>query len=122
MAQIKRDSDGQYVAPSVDAISAAGGILKFPISADTNILNSSASGAYPISSTTYLLIYQDQTNQAKGQTLVDLVYWALTKGQAEVQSLNYSPLPDTILQQALALLAKVTDNGKTIMPSAAVKG
>ena len=122
VAQIKRDSDGQYVTPSVDSISAAGGILKFPISADTNILNSTAPGAYPISTTTYLLIYQDQKDQAKGQTLVDVVYWALTKGQAEVQSLNYSPLPDAIQQQALGLLAKVTDNGKAITPSAAVKG
>ena len=122
VAQIKRDSDGQYVAPSVDSITAAGGILKFPISADTNILNSTASGAYPISTTTYLLVYKDQSNQAKGQTLVDLVYWALTKGQAEVPSLNYSPLPDTIQQQALALLDQVTANGKAIAPSSAVKG
>src|SRR5207244_206051 len=55
VAQIKRDSDGQYVTPSVDSISASGGILTFPISEDTSILNSSAPGAYPISTTTYLL-------------------------------------------------------------------
>ncbi|HJP65620.1 MAG TPA: phosphate ABC transporter substrate-binding protein PstS, partial [Actinomycetota bacterium] len=56
VAQIKRDTDGQFVAPSVQSITAAGGILKFPITADTNILNSSAAGAYPISTTTYLLV------------------------------------------------------------------
>ncbi len=123
IAQIKRDSDGQYVTPSVRSISASGGILKFPISSDTNILNSAATGAYPISSTTYLLIPKDLTNlgTSKAQTLVDLIYWALTTGQASVQSLNYSPLPSDIQQQALQLLGQVTMNGKVVQPSPAVK-
>jgi phosphate transport system substrate-binding protein len=120
VAQIKRN-DGTYVAPSIQSISAAGGILKFPISPDTNILNSPAPGAYPISTTTYLLLYVDQKDASKGQTLVDLVYWALTKGQAEVGKLNYSPLPSAIQAKALAELAKVSLGGSPIAPSAAVK-
>ncbi len=121
IAQIKRDSDGVYVAPSVDSISAAGGILQFPISDTTNILNSSASGAYPISTTTYLLVYKDQKNKDKGQTLVDFLYWALTKGQDEVKTLNYSPLPSAIQQQALALLSQITSGGQALTPSSSVK-
>src|SRR5204862_4164457 len=116
VASIKRDSDGQFVAPSVDAISAAGGILKFPITADTNILNSTAAGAYPISTTTYLLVNPAPSDKDKGQTLVDFLYWGLTKGQQEVSSLNYSPLPSDIQTQALALLAGVKFNGQTIQP------
>jgi phosphate transport system substrate-binding protein len=122
IADIKRDSDGQYITPSVDSISAAGGILKFPISGDTNILNSAAPGAYPIASTTYLLVYKDQANKDKGQTLVDFLYWALTKGQAQVTNLNYSPLPSAIDQQALALLSQIQNGGQTIQPSPAVTG
>jgi phosphate transport system substrate-binding protein len=121
IAQIKRDSDGQYVAPSVDSISAAGGILQFPISETTNILNSSALGAYPISTTTYLLVSKDQKDKDKGQTLVDLLYWALTKGQDEVKTLNYSPLPSAIQQQALALLSQITSGGQALTPSSSVK-
>ncbi len=120
IAQIKRN-DGTYVTPSVDSISAAGGILKFPISPDTNILNSSAAGAYPISSTTYLLIYTDQKDKDKGQTLVDFVYWALTKGQDTASKLNYAPLPGTIRAQALTQLSQVGYQGKTIEPSPGVK-
>ena len=121
VAQIKRD-DGTYVAPSIDSISAAGGILKFPISPTTNILNSSAPGAYPISSTTYLLIYKDQTDQDKGQTLIDFGTWALTSGQATVKQLNYSPLPPEISQQALDQLKQVTYQGSPIQASASVTG
>ena len=122
VASIKRDSDGQFVAPSVDSISAAGGILEFPITSDTNILNSTAPGAYPISTTTYLLINPSPADKNKGQTLVDLLYWALTKGQDGVTTLNYSPLPNAIQQQALGLLDSVKFNGQTIEPSPAVKG
>jgi phosphate transport system substrate-binding protein len=122
IASIKRDSDGQFVAPSVDAISAAGGILKFPITGDTNILNSSAAGAYPISTTTYLLVNPAPSDQDKGQTVVDFLYWGLTKGQQEVSILNYSPLPSDIQTQALALLVGIKFNGQAIQPSAAVKG
>jgi phosphate transport system substrate-binding protein len=120
IATIKRD-DGTYVAPSIDSISAAGGILKFPITPQTNILNSPATGAYPIASTTYLLIYRDQANQDKGQTLVDLVYWGLTQGQQVATQLNYAPLPSSIQSQALELLKQITYNGSTIEPSPAVK-
>ncbi len=121
VAAIKRD-DGIYVAPSIESISAAGGILKFPISPDTNILNSPAEGAYPIASTTYLLIYVDQTDQSKGQTLVDFVTWALGPGQDTATQLNYSPLPTEIAQQGLEQLAKVSYQGTPIQASSNVTG
>jgi phosphate transport system substrate-binding protein len=121
VASIKRDSDGQFIIPSVDSISAAGGILKFPITGDTNILNSTAAGAYPISTTTYLLVNPTPQDRNKGQTLVDFLYWALTKGQQQVGDLNYAPLPGAIQQQALGLLPQITFNGQTIEPSPAVK-
>jgi phosphate transport system substrate-binding protein len=121
VASIKRDSDGEFVSPSVDSISAAGGVLQFPITADTNILNSSAAGAYPISTTTYLLVNPAPSDKDKGQTIVDFLYWALTTGQEEVPSLNYSPLPSDIQQQALALLDQIKFNGQTIQPSSKVK-
>ena len=122
VAQIKRDTDGQYVAPSVQSISAAGGILQFPISESTSILNSSAPGAYPIATTTYILVYKNQKNTQKGQAIVDFLYWALTKGQSRVTTLNYSPLPSSIASQALGLLSQITAGGKAIQPSPSVKG
>ncbi|MFL5737238.1 MAG: phosphate ABC transporter substrate-binding protein PstS [Actinomycetota bacterium] len=116
IAQVKRD-DGTYVTPTVQSITAAGGILKFPIAPDTNILNSSATGAYPISTTTYLLIYSNQTDTDKGQTIVDFVHWALTDGQPTTTKLNYAPLPPDIAQRALQQLSNVKYQGQTITPS-----
>jgi phosphate transport system substrate-binding protein len=116
IAQVKRD-DGTYVAPSVASITAAGESLKFPITPTTNILNSSAEGAYPIASTTYVLIYANQTDKDKGQTIVDFVHWGLTAGQPTASKLNYAPLPQDIQQQALQQLSNVKYQGQTITPS-----
>jgi phosphate transport system substrate-binding protein len=119
VATVQRD-DGQWVAPSVDSISKAGGGLKFPIKPDTNILNSPTAGAYPISSTTYLLVYTDQKSQEKGQTLVDFLTWGLTTGQGDLSKLNYSPLPSKIAKGALEQLGQIQYNGSTIQASSVV--
>jgi phosphate transport system substrate-binding protein len=109
--------DGSYVAPSIDSISKAGGGLKFPIQSDTTIIDSSATGAYPVASTTYVLIYTDQTDQAKAQTLVDFWTWALTGGQSQTTQINYSPLPSDFAKSALKELAKINVNGTPVSPT-----
>ena len=113
--------DGTFVVPSVDSVAKAASGLAFPITETTNILDSKVAGAYPISSTTYILIYTKQTDQAKAQTLVDFWTWALTKGQAELSTLKYAPLPDTIAKASLAEVAKITVNGKAVTPSPSVQ-
>jgi phosphate transport system substrate-binding protein len=113
--------DGQFVAPSVDSVAKAASALSFPITETTNILDSKVAGAYPISSTTYILIYTNQTDQAKAQTLVDFWTWALTKGQPELATLKYASLPDSVATAALAEVAKITVNGTAVTPSASVK-
>ncbi|MGZ6545966.1 MAG: phosphate ABC transporter substrate-binding protein PstS [Actinomycetota bacterium] len=117
VASIKAN-DGSFVTPSSDSISKAGGGLTLPISPTTNVLNASTPGAYPIATTTYVLIYVDQKNQDVGQTLVDFFHWGLTKGQADATALNYAPLPSSVAQAALQELAKVSYNGTPITPSA----
>lgn len=120
-AALIKAPDGTFVAPSADSVAKAGSGLSFPITPTTNILDSTVSGAYPISSTTYVLIYTHQTDQSKAQTLVDFWTWALTKGQSGLATLHYAALPDSVAKASLAELAKITVNGKALTPSASVK-
>lgn len=122
VALIKGKNSSDFVAPSVESISAAAGGLTLPIQPTTNVLNSDAPGAYPISSTTYLLVPQDLTplGRDKAQTLVDFLYWALTKGQSLVKALNYAPLPDAVAQADLKQLDQLEFDGSTLAPSASV--
>ncbi len=119
VADVKGKNSTDFVAPSVDSISAAGGALKFPIAATTNVLNSRASGAYPITSTTYFMSYQDLTplGKDKAQTIVDLLKWMLTDGQNEVKDLNFAPLPSSVASQALSQIGQLTFQGQPLTPS-----
>ncbi len=112
---------GGYVAPSLRSISAAGAGLSFPITPTTNILNSTAPGAYPIASTTYVVVYTNQKDKQTAQDLVDFWYWGLTKGQAGLSKISYAPLPAPVAQAALGELSKITFNGQPVTPSASVK-
>jgi phosphate transport system substrate-binding protein len=113
--------DGQYVAPSVASVTKAGEGLAFPITSTTNILDSAVPGAYPISSATYILIYVDQAQKDKAQALVDFWTWCLTKGQSQVATLNYAPLPAKVQASSLAEVAKITSGGSPVTASSVVK-
>jgi phosphate transport system substrate-binding protein len=113
--------DGSFVEPTVDSVAKAGEGLTFPITEKTSILDSKTTGAYPISSTTYVLIYKEQADKAKAQTLVDFWTWALTKGQTEVTKLNYAPLPAKVQADSLNELTGITAGGAAITASPSVK-
>jgi phosphate transport system substrate-binding protein len=113
--------DGNFVEPTLDSVSKAAESLAFPITEKTNILDSNLAGAYPIASTTYILVYKDQTDKDKAQTLVDFWTWALTKGQSQLQALNYAPLPQKVQTDAMAQVSEITANGTAVTPSQAVK-
>jgi phosphate transport system substrate-binding protein len=119
VATVKGKNSSDFVAPSVASISAAGGGLKFPITATTNVLDSPSPGAYPLTSTTYFMGYQDMTSLGndKAQTIVDLLQWMLTKGQALVKPLNFAPLPASVAAGALAQIKDFQVNGKSLTPN-----
>jgi len=119
VAAIKGKNSSDFVSPSVAAISAAGGGLTFPISATTNVLNSTAPGAYPITSTTYFMAYADLTplGKDKAQTIVDLLKWMFTSGQAQVKDLNFAPLPASVATAAMAHISDLKYSGSSLTPN-----
>ena len=67
----------------------------------------SAGQAYPIAGTTWLLVYEQQKDAAKGAKLVDFLKWAYTEGEKMASDLDYAPLPDSLQQRALARVASI---------------
>jgi len=100
VASIK-NSAGIFVAPTIESITASGaGIAaKLPATSDlrVSLVNSPGTDAYPISAMTFILLYQNQTDAAKGKKLVDFLRWALHDGQAAAGRLDYAPLPKNIV-------------------------
>ena len=76
-------------------------------------MNAPGKDSWPIAGYTYLLVYMDQQDCAKAQKLVGFIKWALSeKGSGIAAELDYVPLPDSVKQQVLATLGKMTCQGK----------
>jgi len=95
-----KNADGKFVEPTLAAITeaAAGAAKKMGASTDyrVSIVNAPGKNAYPISSFTWLLVYQHQTDGAKSKKLTDFMRWAFTQGEKSAAALNYAPLPKNI--------------------------
>jgi phosphate transport system substrate-binding protein len=106
-----RNASGQFVAPTIESITAAaaGAVEKLPPDTDhrVSIVNAPGADAYPISSFTWLLIYQRQADATKGKKLVDFLRWALTEGEASAAALDYAPLPASLSKQLQDRLATI---------------
>ena len=58
--------------------------------------------AYPISTTTWVLVAKQQNDPAKGKLLKAFLLYALGAGQESADSLYYAPLPGSLTDQAKA--------------------
>jgi len=90
-----RNKAGQFITPSVESttIAASGGAPALKKDIRSLIVNSPAKGAYPISGFTYILLYKNQSDAAKGRELVKFLRWAIHDGQKMTKALLYAPLP-----------------------------
>jgi phosphate transport system substrate-binding protein len=106
-----KNAAGQFVAPTIASITAAaaGAVEKLPPTTDyrVSIVNAPGGEAYPISSFTWLLVYQRQADAAKGKKLVDFMKWALTEGEGSAAALDYAPLPASLGAQLMDRLASI---------------
>jgi len=100
---------GEYVKASVQAVTAAAaaGAANMPADFRVSITNAPGKGAYPISSFTWLLLYEDAKDKAQSKAMVDFVKWALSDGQKYCADLGYAPLPDNVVKLEIAALAKI---------------
>lgn len=106
-----KNSAGKFIVASVPAVTAAAaGVAKtLPANTDFRISIVDAPGAdsYPISSFTWILVYQHQRDAVKGKKLVDFLNWALTTGETEAPPLDYGPLPAEMATQVKAKVATI---------------
>ncbi len=107
-----QNSSGEFVTATIESVTAAaaGVIARLPTDTDyrISIVNAPGSGAYPIASFTWIILYEQQTDADKGRKLVDFLRWALREGGASASALDYAPLPQEMvarLEQRLNTVA-----------------
>ncbi|HZL46749.1 MAG TPA: phosphate ABC transporter substrate-binding protein PstS, partial [Opitutaceae bacterium] len=103
-----KNSTGNYVTPSIDSVTAALATAMIPDDFRFSMVNPPGPDAYPIAGTTWLLVYQQQKDAAKGQKIVEFLKWAYVDGEKMAASLDYAPLPQNVQDRVLKRIAEIT--------------
>jgi phosphate transport system substrate-binding protein len=100
---------GQFVRASLESVTAAaaGAAANMPADFRVSITNAPGKSAYPISSFTWILLYQNPTDKQRGKIMVDFMKWALTDGQKDAAPLGYAPLPKQVVDLEMQALQKI---------------
>ena len=100
---------GEFVTPEVKSVTAAaaGAMATMPADFRVSLTNSPGQGAYPISSFTWLLLYETPQNKDHGRVMVDFMRWALGPGQQMADDLGYAPLPAELVNRELEQLNRI---------------
>ncbi len=107
----------EFVAPSADSTQSA--INDFGTQLGEKLALSLVDGpgksSYPIAGYTYLLLYMDQQDCAKGKKLLEFLKWAFgPDGSKDATELSYVPLPDAVKLQVFAKLGQMTCRGRPL--------
>jgi len=105
-AEVKNAS-GNYVAPGIESITEALATAKIPDDFRFSMVNPPGERAYPISGATWLLVYEEQKDAAKGKKLVQFLNWAATQGEAMASALDYAPLPENVQKRVLERIKSI---------------
>lgn len=111
-----RNRDGHFVAPTLAATSAAAAAMAKSIPADFRVSLVDAPGkeSWPISGLTWILVYKEQKDPARGKAMVQFLKWAIKDGQKMEAALDYAPLPKAIVDKVDQTLKQVSFKGKSL--------
>jgi len=117
-----RNSSGNWITPSLEAVTAAAAGAMKDMGPNTDfrvsITNSTGAQAYPISTFTWLLLHKSYSDTAKARALVQFVWWAESEGQAKAPQLGYAPLPKDLHPWIQARLRSITAGGRPVLKAA----
>jgi phosphate transport system substrate-binding protein len=106
---------GKFIEPCLATIPQAVDGITFPASLNTSLTDGTNPDVYPITGTTYAMVYEHQTSAATAAALASFIGWVLTTGQNLNASLYYAPLGPALQQLALGQLKKITVDGQPVV-------
>jgi phosphate transport system substrate-binding protein len=116
-----KNSSGNWITPSLESTAAAANLASIPDSLTFDASNTSVADGYPITTATWILMYQQQDkvnpDEKQAQAVIHFLLWALDKGGDDANTLGYATLPDALRTAALNQIATITYNGVPIVNS-----
>jgi phosphate transport system substrate-binding protein len=102
-----KNSAGEFVKPSLESITSALAAADIPDDFRFSMTNAPGKDAYPICGATWLLVYEQQKDPAKGKKLVEFLKWAAKDGEKMAKDLDYAPLPETVQERVLKRINEI---------------
>ncbi|APQ11821.1 phosphate ABC transporter substrate-binding protein PstS [Pseudomonas rhizoryzae] len=102
MAHVElKNAAGKFVEPDSKSFQAAAATADWKNAKDFNLLMTNAPGAdaWPITATTWIVMYKDPKNEERSKVAFEFFKWALDHGQKEAEALDYVPVPETLVKQ-----------------------
>ena len=92
---------GRFVKPNAESFQAAAEGFNWAATKDFYLVMTDAGGerAYPITATTFILMYKKPKDAQRSRIALDFFKWALEKGQGQAEKLDYVPLPPSLVKQ-----------------------
>jgi phosphate transport system substrate-binding protein len=115
-----QNKSGAFITPSLDSVKAAADLPSYPTDLRFNLVNTDAATGYPITGTTWLIVYQDLSkvlaSQDRANALVDFLWWAIHEGQSDTGPLFYGSVPASLLAQDEAAVKSINWGGTPLLP------
>jgi len=104
-----QNSAGTFLKATLETVTAAAAaaVASMPADFRVSITNAPGPNAYPISSFTWMLFYENPKDKNAAKAMVDFVKWALSDGQKFAPELGYAPVPAEVVKLELAALQKI---------------
>lgn len=96
-----KNASGNVIKPGAEAFAAAAASADWSHAQDFNLVMTNAPGAtaWPITATTWAIMYKQPRNAARSKSVLGFFRWAFEHGQADAASLDYVPLPASLVSQ-----------------------
>jgi phosphate ABC transporter phosphate-binding protein len=97
-----KNKAGRFTDANMTTIKSAASAVKLPKGnedwSNVSIVDAPGTDSYPLSTFSYLLVYEKQSNSQKGKALIDFLTWAIHEGQGYAEGLHYVPLPPEVVK------------------------
>ncbi len=92
---------GRFLEPNNAAFAAAAATADWAHAEDFNLIMTNAPGekAWPITATTWAIMYKQPKDATRARAAFEFFKWAFEHGQPQAGSLDYVPLPPSLVRQ-----------------------
>jgi len=110
-----KNAAGNFIEPTLEATTAAAEGVALPDDMKVMLTNSSNPDAYPIVGFTWMLVYVNQKDRAKGEALAKMLWWAIHEGQQYTGPLTYASLAAPAVLKAENAILSIKYQGQPLI-------